>query len=509
MRARPVGWLRPDPRTIARPPRAAPSSPAGCPARHDPQSVPVALSNRSRPALAAASGSPCSRRGASRSPWSSPWSRPPRPAPARPACRLPPSRRAAARRSTTIAFAVTYRNREGSPADWVRVRVAGEHPCHEHGRLGLEGGRALHLVRQAAGRHARRHLRGHEPRPIQRQPRRRVGHDHGARDPGSDPEADPQTDAEADPEADAEADARSRRPPRPRSRPTADRHRPPARRRHDRRRRRSPTTATTPTPDDDPDGDDRSRWATPTAIAPAASPAPTPSDDAVAYVPGAGTTGDGPDGTTARTAGPARHRPAERPRARSPPSPPRWPPSKAPRPIVPLGLVATLVTTTGVVGAAMGFGVFGKRRRDGEQPDTDEVLAAAAASGVSVANAYGFADPAAAAAAAAAALLLDPELGMPRWRRPSLLEARRADPIREMTAAPRLTFDHGLVGRARRSRATAHRLQRRPSAGYAPTSCAATRSASSTRATRSSCSRSAACTGWSCAPTGARAGSTR
>ena len=35
---------------------------------------------------------------------------------------------------------------------------------------------------------------------------------------------------------------------------------------------------------------------------------------------------------------------------------------------------------------------------------------------------------------------------IPRWRRPSLLEARRADPTREATAAPRLTFDHGLVG---------------------------------------------------------------
>jgi hypothetical protein len=113
---------------------------------------------------------------------------------------------------------------------------------------------------------------------------------------------------------------------------------------------------------------------------------------------------------------------------------------------VPLGLVATLVTTSGVVGTAMAFGVFGKRRRDGEQPDTDEVLAAAASTGVAVANAYGFTDPKAAADAAAAALLLDPELGIPRWRRPSLLEARRADPTRETTTAPRLTFDHGLVG---------------------------------------------------------------
>jgi hypothetical protein len=116
------------------------------------------------------------------------------------------------------------------------------------------------------------------------------------------------------------------------------------------------------------------------------------------------------------------------------------------RPVVPLGLVATLVTTSGVVGTAMAFGVFGKRRRDGEQPDTDDNLAAAAGMGVAVANAYGLADPKAAADAAAAALLLDPELGIPRWRRPSLLEARRADPTREASAAPRLTFDHGLVG---------------------------------------------------------------
>ena len=41
---------------------------------------------------------------------------------------------------------------------------------------------------------------------------------------------------------------------------------------------------------------------------------------------------------------------------------------------------------------------------------------------------------------------LDAEMAMPRWRRPSLLEARKADPIRDAVVAPRLTFDHGLVG---------------------------------------------------------------
>ena len=35
---------------------------------------------------------------------------------------------------------------------------------------------------------------------------------------------------------------------------------------------------------------------------------------------------------------------------------------------------------------------------------------------------------------------------MPRWRRPSLIQARKADPIRDTEPAPRLTFDHGLVG---------------------------------------------------------------
>ena len=35
---------------------------------------------------------------------------------------------------------------------------------------------------------------------------------------------------------------------------------------------------------------------------------------------------------------------------------------------------------------------------------------------------------------------------MPRWRRPSLLQARKADPIRDSMPAPRLTFDEGLTG---------------------------------------------------------------
>ena len=49
-----------------------------------------------------------------------------------------------------------------------------------------------------------------------------------------------------------------------------------------------------------------------------------------------------------------------------------------------LGL--TLVSTTGAVAAAMAFGLFGRRRRDGEAPDSDAVLAAAAATGIAIAS---------------------------------------------------------------------------------------------------------------------------
>lgn len=96
----------------------------------------------------------------------------------------------------------------------------------------------------------------------------------------------------------------------------------------------------------------------------------------------------------------------------------------------------TLVTTTGTVAMAMAFGLFGKRRRDGEQPASDGELAAAAAVGAGV-----------------AAIVVPPESDveaaeamMPRWRRPSLLQARKADPIRDFTPAARLSFDQGLVG---------------------------------------------------------------
>ena len=111
------------------------------------------------------------------------------------------------------------------------------------------------------------------------------------------------------------------------------------------------------------------------------------------------------------------------------------------------GLGPTLVTTTVAVVAAMAFGLFGRRRRDDDL--SDEGIAAAAARGLGVATV------ALAMAGSPAALggrtnggleSEDVEALMPRWRRPSLLLARKADPIRDNVQAPRLTFDEGLVG---------------------------------------------------------------
>ena len=109
----------------------------------------------------------------------------------------------------------------------------------------------------------------------------------------------------------------------------------------------------------------------------------------------------------------------------------------------------TLVTTTGIVAAAMAFGLFGRRRRDDDPPD--DLVGAAAARGVGIVPLELV--PASANAvdgvAAASGAVLDAaqmEALLPRWRRPSLLLARKADPIRDATPAPRLTFDEGLVG---------------------------------------------------------------
>jgi hypothetical protein len=107
----------------------------------------------------------------------------------------------------------------------------------------------------------------------------------------------------------------------------------------------------------------------------------------------------------------------------------------------------TLVTTGGAATFAMAFGLFGRRRRDGEPPAPDEILAEQAMTGVGTAGLE-----AAVLVAAGDAFVtgtasdVDLEALIPRWRRPSLIQARKADPVRSFTPAPRLTFDVGLTG---------------------------------------------------------------
>jgi hypothetical protein len=101
-------------------------------------------------------------------------------------------------------------------------------------------------------------------------------------------------------------------------------------------------------------------------------------------------------------------------------------------------LVAAISTTTAATAAAAFF-MFGKRRRDGEPPEPDDVLAARAgrfsttpASSLVPVDAPG-----------SGARNAD-EAAIPRWRRPSLIEARKADPRYSATAThDRQSFNHG------------------------------------------------------------------
>ncbi|MBI2762390.1 MAG: hypothetical protein HYX54_01340, partial [Chloroflexi bacterium] len=80
-------------------------------------------------------------------------------------------------------------------------------------------------------------------------------------------------------------------------------------------------------------------------------------------------------------------------------------------------LPAMLVSGTAVT-AWMAFMLF-KKRRDEEMPDEKSVMREHAERGVGLAPNAGLAEPD------------DPEANMPRWRRPSLMEARKTDPIRD------------------------------------------------------------------------------
>lgn len=90
-----------------------------------------------------------------------------------------------------------------------------------------------------------------------------------------------------------------------------------------------------------------------------------------------------------------------------------------------------MVFSTTAVVTWMAFTLFKKRRQDEEPPARELVLQRAVAAGAGVAPGAGFATP------------VDLENQMPRWRRPSLLDARRIDPIRSVVPErPRLSFGY-------------------------------------------------------------------
>jgi hypothetical protein len=89
-------------------------------------------------------------------------------------------------------------------------------------------------------------------------------------------------------------------------------------------------------------------------------------------------------------------------------------------------LAPTISTAAGGTAAWAAFVLFGKRRRDGGVADPEAELATAAATGLEVAAGQGL-------------TTVDESL-MPRWRRPSLQQVRRTDPLRAVAEAPSLSF---------------------------------------------------------------------
>lgn len=115
-------------------------------------------------------------------------------------------------------------------------------------------------------------------------------------------------------------------------------------------------------------------------------------------------------------------------------------------------LMPTTVVTTGGVAMAMAFLAFGRRRRDEAPTAPDALLAAAAATGMAksagshlvpaavlVADAESVANAVRAAVEAPAAAAPG-DADVPRWRRQSLMEARKADPTRMARTSVSLTF---------------------------------------------------------------------
>lgn len=178
---------------------------------------------------------------------------------------------------------------------------------------------------------------------------------------------------------------------------------------------------------------------------------PAPSDPPAGIVtPGAGTggAGSGDGGSGGGGSGPRVDSPAgpEQASARD---------SNAAGPFGndPLGqlVLLTAAVSTGTT-LALAFLAFGRRRRNDEYDD--EALAAAAA------TPYGMP-----VAVAVPMPRFDPGTGgtdvdLPRWRRPSLMAARKSDPVRGFDAPARLTFEPSAAGVDGERRRVRYRLVR-------------------------------------------------
>jgi hypothetical protein len=108
-----------------------------------------------------------------------------------------------------------------------------------------------------------------------------------------------------------------------------------------------------------------------------------------------------------------------------------------------IGALPMLVGLSGAMTMAFAFAIFGKKRRDEQPPAPDEVLQANAARGVGQVPDGNVA--AGLVRGPAAPPPVDSEAAMPRWRRPSLLEARKADPARYVATTQHQSFDGGAA----------------------------------------------------------------
>ncbi len=117
-----------------------------------------------------------------------------------------------------------------------------------------------------------------------------------------------------------------------------------------------------------------------------------------------------------------------------------------------LTMLPMLIGTSTAMTMAFAFAIFGKKRRDEEPPAPDEVLRANAARGHGTMPGADVVNGVVRSSTLPGPI--DSEAGMPRWRRPSLLEARKADPTRSVANPHRMSFDAALGngdGRERRT----------------------------------------------------------